>query len=147
MCFFCLLRGNRWVSFLIKRTSVSQISWWSKSQLTITSWPYSTLWFGHKVFTQAGISTPTQGKIQFGAGSFNRQRQADRVGWTSGLLVLITRRRTHKGRRLTFTTRPPNVLTHTAAVTPEQSHYNPSTTSVPVRKQAAARNMLKYEIA
>lgn len=42
-----------------------------------------------------------------------------------------------------LTPQPLNVLKHTDAVTPEQSQYNPSTTSVPVRENLTARIMFK----
>lgn len=76
--------------------------------------------------------------------------QSDRVGWIPplGFLILITRRKKHTvGEEDLLSPQPLNVLRRSVAVTPVQCHYNPSTTSVPVRKQVAARNMFKNKIA
>lgn len=88
-----------------------------------------------KIFIEAGTSTPTHGTIhKLELGPFTvRQGGLDS---SSG-----------RGEEDSLSPQPPNVLAHAAAVTPEQCHYNPSTTSVPVRKQPTARNMFKNKIA
>lgn len=79
--FICLLRGSRWDEFLVRKTSASQIGWWSKTQVTSTSWSYCPLWFVQDVFTQAAVSTPTHGmahSLELGPHTHTRHRQ---TGW------------------------------------------------------------------
>lgn len=125
-CYFLI-----WRSFLVvwkgtdeilnKWTSGSQIGRWTTRLLSIISWPFQ--W---DLATRCLLRQPNPHLHMVPSTAWSwilpRYRETGWAVYTSTLWRLISRRRNQRRRKDSLSPQPPNVLTHTVSLTPEQCH-------------------------